>query len=701
MFKVNEDNSIYATRGDIVFFTVSAEDEASGDPIVFYPGDVLRMKVYGKKDAENVVMQKYFPITEETEEVEIFLTAEDTKFGMVISKPTDYWYEIELNPDTDPQTIIGYTEDGATVFKLFPEGADVEEYIPTEEEIGAVDEELDASSPRPVQNRAIARAIADATYKAESARKALALESARIDNLVTSETVDEELIDIRVDADGNQHSTAGTAVRNSVMNFNRHFGLYRGMLSIDTKNKTASLIRTDGTDGKEQLVTNFNGNSTRSTNRVFDTDTVNLISSAACIVVINTADNSFFCEKGSNYQRASGDVILCGYSDSVVYPFELSASNIMVDGYKLSDQNMRADIDEQLSSYQRAKFVIWNKKLIVDRKERKVTLPACYFSIYPNFARLKEIAEEQSVNWDESMRGALYFVVLTIDGFTLSIQPRTYEFTTSDILMGGLLYDSFIPVQIDLDNVDFVNEIKGAQTMNDLFESLSDATKTTKIVLGGDSIVHGVGGSNWGQTGEKIITADDRTWNRSPNSYCWAKLFKDYIEANYNATVINNGCTGTKSWFWETHKEELIPADTDLFVLMVGTNDRNVVEGATTKAVQLANYETNLRSIVDYCHSVGIKVLLCSPIPASTENEEQTDHAASCFELNGVVQRVCASYSMPFVNMYNEVFFYAMDHGMDYDSLLPDGVHPNDELYRIMFYRFMRATGLAPHYTQV
>lgn len=64
-------------------------------------------------------------VLEDTTQVEMALYGEDTKFGEVISKPVDYWYEIELNPDTNPQTIVGYDEEGAKIFKLFPEGKDV------------------------------------------------------------------------------------------------------------------------------------------------------------------------------------------------------------------------------------------------------------------------------------------------------------------------------------------------------------------------------------------------------------------------------------------------------------------------------------------------------------------------------------------------------------------------------------------------
>lgn len=160
MFVINEeDNSIYITRGDVAFFSVSSETE-DGEAFKFHPGDVVRFKVFGKKNCENVVLSKDFGIEEETEEALIYLEEKDTKIGGVISKPVDYWYEVELNPYTDPQTIIGYDEDGAKVFKLYPEGNEVEDEEPiTPEDIPVVDEELDLTSTRPVQNQAISRAI--------------------------------------------------------------------------------------------------------------------------------------------------------------------------------------------------------------------------------------------------------------------------------------------------------------------------------------------------------------------------------------------------------------------------------------------------------------------------------------------------------------------------------------------------------------
>lgn len=157
MFTVNEDLSIYATRGDAVILNVGADN--NGVPYVFQPGDIVRMRIFEKKGCHCVVLLKDVVVSEATERVDISLTKDETKFGELISKPKEYWYEIELNPDNDPQTIVGYDDNGPKVFRLFPEGADVNgDDLPAVYD-PAVDEALDAESPRPVQNKAIVAAL--------------------------------------------------------------------------------------------------------------------------------------------------------------------------------------------------------------------------------------------------------------------------------------------------------------------------------------------------------------------------------------------------------------------------------------------------------------------------------------------------------------------------------------------------------------
>ena len=123
MFKINEDKSIYLTRGDIANISVSAS-MPDGTPYTFKENDVVRFKVYKRRDCSCVELQKDVVATAGETEATIFLSGEDTKIGDIISKPTNYWYEVELNPETNPQTIIGYDEEGEKLFVLYPEGSD-------------------------------------------------------------------------------------------------------------------------------------------------------------------------------------------------------------------------------------------------------------------------------------------------------------------------------------------------------------------------------------------------------------------------------------------------------------------------------------------------------------------------------------------------------------------------------------------------
>ena len=123
MFKINEDKSIYITRGDIANILIKAFD-SDGNEHMFQDGDIVRFKVFKRRDCGCVELQKDVVKDGSGREITIPLTSADTKIGDVISKPTNYWYEVELNPDTSPQTIIGYDEDGEKLFRLFPEGSD-------------------------------------------------------------------------------------------------------------------------------------------------------------------------------------------------------------------------------------------------------------------------------------------------------------------------------------------------------------------------------------------------------------------------------------------------------------------------------------------------------------------------------------------------------------------------------------------------
>ena len=125
-------NEIHVTRGNMKDIDVTAsipmetDEEIVATPYTFQVDDVIRLKVMEKGKCENVLIEKDVLIEEETDIVTVHLTSSETKIGEIISKPKTYWYEVELNPDTErTQTIIGYDKKtGPKLFILYPEGGD-------------------------------------------------------------------------------------------------------------------------------------------------------------------------------------------------------------------------------------------------------------------------------------------------------------------------------------------------------------------------------------------------------------------------------------------------------------------------------------------------------------------------------------------------------------------------------------------------
>ena len=124
MFDIDEkDKTIYLTRGDMATIIVNARN--ANRRYTFRGGDVVRFRITNKGNYNDVRFTKDVTVKEETQNVEITLDREETKLDEITNREKEYWYEIELNPDTAPQTIVGFDKDGAKKLILYPEGGDL------------------------------------------------------------------------------------------------------------------------------------------------------------------------------------------------------------------------------------------------------------------------------------------------------------------------------------------------------------------------------------------------------------------------------------------------------------------------------------------------------------------------------------------------------------------------------------------------
>lgn len=220
---------------------------------------------------------------------------------------------------------------------------------------------------------------------------------------------------------------------------------------------------------------------------------------------------------------------------------------------------------------------------------------------------------------------------------------------------------------------------------------------TVRIKLLGDSITHGVGGSGFQQGGEPITAG----FARNPNGYCWANLFRDHMESQYDCKVINNACTGTNIEFILHHFNELVAEDDDIILCTIGTNNRHQYfhtgEKHTIREHQEQFYR-NILALHKKFREAGKDVIFIANIPASAANEKDGPDYWRIFHMNDVHDlylKASVECEFPMISLYKAFFEYCDEQKVSIDSLLADGLHPNDEGYHVMFRLLMKELGLA------
>ncbi len=230
-----------------------------------------------------------------------------------------------------------------------------------------------------------------------------------------------------------------------------------------------------------------------------------------------------------------------------------------------------------------------------------------------------------------------------------------------------------------------------------IFSKLISSDRKIKIKLLGDSITHGVGGSLWAQNGEEITCG----FKRSPKSYCWANLMRDTLEARYNCTVINNGCTGTNIEFIINNFDALVDKGDDIIVCTIGTNNRHQYfhegEKKTREILADAFYE-NIKKLDGKFKNMGKDYIFVANIPASVENERDGGDFWRILHMNDIrdlYSRAQNELGFAFIDLYSLFISYCEDKNINFETLLADGLHPSDRGYDVMFGLLLSEFGLS------
>ncbi len=221
----------------------------------------------------------------------------------------------------------------------------------------------------------------------------------------------------------------------------------------------------------------------------------------------------------------------------------------------------------------------------------------------------------------------------------------------------------------------------------ELFQSVLREKKNITVKLLGDSITHGVGGTGWAMVSEPIV----EDFKRSPDSFCWAKLFADLMKEKYGAEVINNGCTGTTIQFILQHFDTLVSDTDDLVICTIGTNNRHrgkELGDAPSRECWGKVFYDCVIELNGLFEKKGIPVIFVANLPAAQSNEvdgETYYRILHMDDINEIYKRASERAGFALISMYDLVDAYVKEKGILVDALLCDGLHPSDEGYKVMF----------------
>ena len=124
---------------------------------------------------------------------------------------------------------------------------------------------------------------------------------------------------------------------------------------------------------------------------------------------------------------------------------------------------------------------------------------------------------------------------------------------------------------------------------------------------------------------------------------------------------------------------------------MIGTNNRHQYfnEGERKSREYFGeNFYQNVLKLNDEFEKRGKKVIFMANIPASVEDEKDgADYwrILHMDDINAIYKRAQEKVGLTLISLYDLFSAYLSTNAITLDSLLIDGLHPNDEGYKVMF----------------
>ena len=133
----------------------------------------------------------------------------------------------------------------------------------------------------------------------------------------------------------------------------------------------------------------------------------------------------------------------------------------------------------------------------------------------------------------------------------------------------------------------------------------------------------------------------------------------------------------------------------------IGTNDRHQYMTANggvkyTEEEYYADFYAKILTLNEMFKAANKTVIFVANIPASESNEQDGSDFWRILHMDDIRNayvEASEECGFPLINLYDMFSNYCAENGVTLNSLLKDGLHPNDTGYKIMFDLIVEALG--------
>ncbi|WP_252108850.1 MULTISPECIES: SGNH/GDSL hydrolase family protein [unclassified Halomonas] len=258
------------------------------------------------------------------------------------------------------------------------------------------------------------------------------------------------------------------------------------------------------------------------------------------------------------------------------------------------------------------------------------------------------------------------YVDQTPHGYVLDIRQ-------SEPIIPGYNYNAEVTTRLVGDNISYTYAQLNGDPAIDMAEVLVDGAVVGEFSFGGDSAFFGARSPVF----EFPFGEHEIILRRKSSAKIQIRL--EAINVIKKVVVVNDGIIGSNTTRWVPDgpllNDSTSSAD-EVVMIQLGTNNRTQSSSNSPKI-----FRAQLVEITQWLLDRGKKVVLLASCVATIENETGDTRYLHMNEISSIIKSVAEELGVDFIDQYS----YTLQHLLDGEDVLSDGLHPNDAGHRIMF----------------